>query len=65
FGAWLLISVALCMEPAAAALALPLNPDAVRIVGIVALLAYLGTVLLVGRDGRQFSVFGHALWLPD
>ena len=53
------------MEPAAAALALPLNPDAVRIVGIVALLAYLGTVLLVGRDGRQFSVFGHALWLPD
>ncbi|AVO31460.1 bifunctional lysylphosphatidylglycerol flippase/synthetase MprF [Stenotrophomonas maltophilia] len=65
FGAWLLISVALCMEPAAAALALPLNPDAVRIVGIVALLAYLGTVLLVGREGRQFSVFGHALWLPD
>lgn len=65
FGAWLLISVALCMEPAAAALALPLNPDAVRIVGIVALLAYLGTVLLVGRDGRQFSVLGHALWLPD
>ncbi len=65
FGAWLLISVALCMEPAAAALALPLNPDAVRIVGIIALLAYLGTVLLVGRDGRQFSVLGHALWSPD
>ena len=65
FGAWLLISVALCMEPAATALALPLNPDAVRIVGIIALLAYLGTVLLVYRDGRQFSVFGHALWLPD
>jgi phosphatidylglycerol lysyltransferase len=41
-----------------------LNPDAVRIVGIVALLAYLGTVLLVGRDGRQFSVFGHALGCP-
>ncbi|MBH1713753.1 bifunctional lysylphosphatidylglycerol flippase/synthetase MprF [Stenotrophomonas maltophilia] len=65
FGAWLLISVALCMEPAAAALALPLNPDAVRIVGIVALLAYAATLLLVGRDGRQFSVFGHVLWLPD
>ena len=65
FGAWLLISVALCMEPAAAALALPLDPDAVRVVGIVALLAYAATLLLVGRDGRQFSVFGHALWLPD
>lgn len=65
FGAWLLISVALCMEPAVAALALPLDPDAVRVVGIVALLAYAATLLLVGRDGRQFSVFGHALWLPD
>ncbi|HEL5573028.1 bifunctional lysylphosphatidylglycerol flippase/synthetase MprF [Stenotrophomonas maltophilia] len=65
FGAWLLISVALCMEPAAAALALPLDPDAVRVVGIVALLAYAATLLLVGRDGRQFSVFGHVLWLPD
>ncbi|MDH1486846.1 bifunctional lysylphosphatidylglycerol flippase/synthetase MprF [Stenotrophomonas sp. GD03712] len=65
FGAWLLISVALCMEPAAAALALPLDPDAVRVVGIVALLAYAATLLLVGREGRQFSVFGHALWLPD
>ncbi|MGF6419025.1 phosphatidylglycerol lysyltransferase [Stenotrophomonas sp. AN71] len=65
FGAWLLISVALCMEPAAAALALPLDPDAVRVVGIIALLAYAATLLLVGRDGRQFSVFGHALWLPD
>ncbi|OBU65088.1 hypothetical protein A9K58_15780 [Stenotrophomonas maltophilia] len=65
FGAWLLISVALCMEPAAAALALPLDPDAVRIVGVVALLAYAATLLLVGRNGRHFSVFGHALWLPD
>ena len=65
FGAWLLISVALCMEPAAAALALPLDPDAVRIVGVVALLAYAATLLLVGRNGRHFSVFGQALWLPD
>ncbi|WP_406235262.1 bifunctional lysylphosphatidylglycerol flippase/synthetase MprF [Isoptericola jiangsuensis] len=65
FGAWLLIGVALCMEPAAAALALPLDPAAVRVVGILALLAYATTVLLVGRNGRQFRIFGHGLWLPD
>ncbi|KAG1318839.1 hypothetical protein G6F63_015030 [Rhizopus arrhizus] len=53
------------MEPEAAALALPLNPDAVRVVGIIALFAYLAMLLLVGREGRQFSVFGHGLWLPD
>ncbi|MEG2981511.1 MAG: hypothetical protein RR831_18555, partial [Stenotrophomonas sp.] len=65
FGAWLLIGVALCMEPAAAALALPLDPAAVRVVGIIALIAFAATYVLVGRDGRQFRIFGHGLWLPD
>ncbi|WMJ70046.1 bifunctional lysylphosphatidylglycerol flippase/synthetase MprF [Stenotrophomonas sp. 24(2023)] len=65
FGAWLLIGMALCLEPAAAALALPLDPAAVRVVGIVSLLAYLATLLAVGRDGRTFNVLGHGLWLPD
>ena len=65
FGAWLLIGLALCMEPAAAALALPLDPTAVRVVGIIALAAYVLTVLLVGRHGRTFHIFGHGLWLPD
>ncbi|KAF1015972.1 MAG: Phosphatidylglycerol lysyltransferase [Stenotrophomonas maltophilia] len=65
FGAWLLIGTALCLEPAAAALALPLDPAVVRVVGIVSLLAYAATLVVVGAQGRTFTVFGHGLWLPD
>lgn len=65
FGAWLLLSLAFLLEPGAAALALPVSAQAVRAIGAVGLLAYAGTVLLVGRSGRTFHVRGHALWLPD
>ncbi len=65
FGAWVLLGVALCVEPAAAALALPVSIPLVRAMGIVALLAYAITVVLVGARGRRFRVFGSTLWLPD
>ncbi|WP_369348060.1 bifunctional lysylphosphatidylglycerol flippase/synthetase MprF [Stenotrophomonas sp. JAG2] len=65
FGAWLLLALAFVLEPGAAALALPIPVQAVRAIGIAGLLAYAGTVLLVGREGRSFQIRGHALWLPD
>ena len=65
FGAWLLLALAFLLEPGAAALALPVSARAVRVLGAAGLLAYVGTVLLVGREGRSFQVRGHALWLPD
>ncbi|MBA8680351.1 bifunctional lysylphosphatidylglycerol flippase/synthetase MprF [Stenotrophomonas tumulicola] len=65
FGAWVLLGVALCLEPAAAAQALPLQAGALRATGAGVLLAYALMVVLVGRQGRGFSLFGHALWLPD
>lgn len=65
FGAWLLLALAFCLEPDAAALALPLSAHAVRGLGMFGLLAYAATVLLVGRHGRSFQIRGHALWLPD
>lgn len=65
FGAWLLLSLAFLLEPGAAALALPVPAQVVRAIGALGLLAYAGTVLLVGREGRSFHIRGHGLWLPD
>ncbi|WP_349985164.1 bifunctional lysylphosphatidylglycerol flippase/synthetase MprF [Stenotrophomonas sp. WHRI 8082] len=65
FGAWVLLGVALSLEPAAAALALPLHSGALQALGVLLLLAYASAALLVGRQGRTFSVLGHGLWLPD
>ncbi|WP_313461028.1 bifunctional lysylphosphatidylglycerol flippase/synthetase MprF [Stenotrophomonas sp.] len=65
FGAWLLLALAFVLEPGAAALALPVSVAVVRALGVLALLAYAVTVLLVGREGRTFQIRGHALWLPD
>ena len=65
FGAWVLLGAALCLEPAAAALALPLQVGALQTVGAALWLGYAGAILAVGHEGRTFSVFGHALWLPD
>jgi len=65
FGAWLLVGAALCLEPGAAALALPLQTGTLRLLGVAALLAYAATVVLVGASGRSLRVLGHPLWLPD
>ncbi len=65
FGAWLLLALAFVLEPGAAALALPVSVPVVRALGVLALLAYVVTVLLVGREGRTFHIRSHALWLPD
>ncbi|WP_282296395.1 lysylphosphatidylglycerol synthase domain-containing protein, partial [Stenotrophomonas sp. PS02289] len=65
FGAWVLLGLAFVLEPGAAALALPVPKPVVRVLGVLALLAYVATALLVGREGRTFRIRGHALWLPD
>lgn len=64
FGAWLLLAAAFVLEPGAAALALPLSAFSIRCIGSLALLAFLATLVLVGRAGRTFAIRGHALWLP-
>ncbi|ROU04574.1 bifunctional lysylphosphatidylglycerol flippase/synthetase MprF [Lysobacter enzymogenes] len=65
FGAWVLLACALMLEPAPAALLLPLSANAIRIAGAAIALAFLGLLLAVGRDGRTLRLRQHALWLPD
>ncbi len=65
FGAWVLLGLALCLEPAAATLVLPVSEPLVRAVGVTSLLGFGLMVALVGADGRQFGLFGSTLWLPD
>ncbi len=65
FGAWVLLACALMFEPAPAALLLPLGEDAIRFAGGAVAIAFLGLLMLVGRDGRTLRFREHALWLPD
>ncbi|HEY0334563.1 MAG TPA: bifunctional lysylphosphatidylglycerol flippase/synthetase MprF [Stenotrophomonas sp.] len=65
FGAWVLLGLALVLEPAAAALALPVNVGVVKAVGYALLAAYLIMLAAVGRQGRVLRVARHELWLPD
>ena len=64
-GAWVLLGAALWLEPGTAALALPLRTGVLQGAGAALLLGYGVAMLLVGRSGRSFAVFGHALWVPD
>ncbi len=65
FGAWVLLGAALCLEPEAAARVLPVPHGPLRLAGVFLLVAHAAMVLMVGRHGRRFSVYGHPLWLPD
>ncbi|TDB26608.1 bifunctional lysylphosphatidylglycerol flippase/synthetase MprF [Stenotrophomonas sp. ATCM1_4] len=65
FGAWLLLALALWLEPAAAARALPLSSDAVRLIGIALLAAFAVMLVAVGREGRSIGWRTHRVWLPD
>jgi phosphatidylglycerol lysyltransferase len=65
FGAWLLLGLALWLEPAAAARALPLTATHVRVLGIGLLLLFVLMLVLLGRDGRSLGWRGHNIWLPD
>ncbi|KAB7763835.1 bifunctional lysylphosphatidylglycerol flippase/synthetase MprF [Xanthomonas maliensis] len=65
FGAWVLLGLALLLEPEAAARALPITVGAIRASGIGLLLAYLAMLLLVGRQGREFGIGRHRFWVPD
>jgi phosphatidylglycerol lysyltransferase len=65
FGAWLLLGLALCLEPAALASVLPIGNGAIQSVGIALLLGYLTLLGLLGADGREFGIGRHRLWLPD
>jgi len=65
FGAWVLLGLALAMEPAAAALALPVSPAAVEGIGIGLMVAFVAMLFAVGRKGRTLKFGTHSLWLPD
>ncbi|WP_039955733.1 lysylphosphatidylglycerol synthase domain-containing protein, partial [Xanthomonas graminis] len=65
FGAWLLLALALTLEPTSAALALPLGGQAVRAFGIALLAGFGLMLLLAGREGRTLRWRSHELWLPD
>ncbi len=65
FGAWVLLGLALWLEPGAAALALPLDASAVRLLGIALLLGFAAMWLLVGADGRSIGWRRHRVWIPD
>jgi len=65
FGAWVLLGLALALEPAAAALALPVSVAAVEVIGIALLVGFAVMLLIVGRHGRTVRVGSHAFWLPD
>lgn len=65
FGAWVLLGLALLLEPEAAARVLPIVSDGVRASGIVVLTGYVVMLALVGARGREFAIGRHRLWLPD
>ncbi len=65
FGAWLLLGLALWLEPAAAARALPISAATVRLTGIALLLGFTGMLLWAGRDGRSVGWRSYRAWLPD
>lgn len=65
FGAWVLLGLALWLEPGAAALALPLDAAAVRLLGIALLLGFGAMWLAVGRGGRSLGWGEHRVWIPD
>ncbi|HEY9254840.1 MAG TPA: hypothetical protein VIP30_09915, partial [Stenotrophomonas sp.] len=65
FGAWVLLGLALALEPAAAALALPVSPAAVEGIGIGLLVGFVAMLFAVGRKGRTLAFGAHTLWLPD
>ncbi|WP_386338213.1 bifunctional lysylphosphatidylglycerol flippase/synthetase MprF [Xanthomonas citri pv. citri] len=65
FGAWVLLGLALLLEPEAAARALPITAQAIRIAGIVLLVGYGAMLVLVGKQGREFGIRTHRFWLPD
>ena len=65
FGAWVLLGLALWLEPDAAARALPLTVDAIRLTGIGLLLAFIAMLVLVGRNGRSIGWRDYRVWLPD
>jgi phosphatidylglycerol lysyltransferase len=65
FGAWLLLGVALWLEPGAAMRVLPLTTATVSGLGIAMLLAFAALLVLVGRSGSRIGWRQHPLWIPD
>ncbi len=65
FGAWLLLGLALWLEPSAAARALPISIAAVRALGIGLLLLFPVMLAVVGAQGRRIGWRTHHIWIPD
>ena len=64
-GAWVLLAVAFCTEPQAAARALPLTAGGLRYIGVALLLSFAALVWWCGRAGRSLGWGSHRVWLPD
>ncbi|HHW4679911.1 MAG TPA: bifunctional lysylphosphatidylglycerol flippase/synthetase MprF [Xylella taiwanensis] len=65
FGAWVLLGLALALEPATATSVLPLNTIGIRNTGIVLLAAFVVMLWLVGSNGREFGLGRQLFWVPD
>ncbi|WP_449466341.1 bifunctional lysylphosphatidylglycerol flippase/synthetase MprF [Stenotrophomonas humi] len=65
FGAWLLLGLALWLEPGAAARALPVTVPVVRMLGIGMLLLFAAMLALVGTHGRSIGWRTHHIWIPN
>lgn len=65
FGAWVLLGIALLLEPETAARALPLEAGGLMAVGGLLLAAFAAMLAWVGGKGREFRFGKHAFWLPD
>ena len=65
FGAWLLLGLALWLEPGAAARALPVAVPVVRALGIGLLVLFVVMLAVVGREGRRIGWRSHHIWIPN
>ncbi len=65
FGAWVLLGLALALEPATATPILPLDTLGIRSTGIALLAAFLVMLWLVNNNGREFGIGRQRFWIPD
>ncbi|HHW4669051.1 MAG TPA: bifunctional lysylphosphatidylglycerol flippase/synthetase MprF [Xylella fastidiosa subsp. multiplex] len=65
FGAWVLLGLALALEPATATPILPLDTLGIRSTGIALLAAFLVMLWLVNSNGREFGIGRQRFWIPD
>ncbi|HHW4679184.1 MAG TPA: bifunctional lysylphosphatidylglycerol flippase/synthetase MprF [Xylella sp.] len=65
FGTWVLLSLALALEPATATPILPLETIWIRNTGIVLFSSFVMMLWFVGNNGREFGLGRQRFWIPD